>query len=87
MRLTCPVCGERDLREFTYRGSTALLARPEADAGAEAFHAYLNLRDNPCGQNAELWQHVSGCRAWLRVVRDTRDHAVLEVGLARERPR
>ena len=55
--------------------------------GAEAWHAYLNLRDNPEGPNPELWQHVGGCRAWLRVVRDTRDHAVSEVGLAREAAR
>ena len=52
MRLTCPLCGERDLREFAYRGSAKLLARPAADAGAAAFHDYLNLRDNPAGPNA-----------------------------------
>ena len=87
MRLSCPVCGERDLREFAYRGSAKLMARPAADAGAAAFHDYLNLRDNPAGPNAELWHHEWGCRAWLRVVRDTRTHAVLEVGLAREAAR
>jgi sarcosine oxidase subunit delta len=87
MRLTCPVCGERDLREFAYRGSAKLLARPDPEAGAAAFHDYLNLRENPAGPNAELWHHVGGCRAWLRVVRDTRSHAVLEVGLARESAR
>jgi sarcosine oxidase subunit delta len=87
MRLTCPLCGERDLREFAYRGSAKLLARPAGDAGAGAFHDYLNLRDNPAGPNPELWQHAGGCRAWLRVVRDTRDHRVLEVALAREVPR
>jgi heterotetrameric sarcosine oxidase delta subunit len=84
MRLSCPLCGERDLREFAYRGSAKLLTRPETGAGAAAFHDYLNLRDNPAGPNPELWQHAWGCRAWLRVVRDTRSHAVLEVGLARE---
>jgi sarcosine oxidase subunit delta len=81
MRLTCPLCGARDLREFAYRGSAKLMARP---AGAAAFHDYLNIRDNPAGPNAELWHHERGCRAWLRVVRDTRSHAVLEVRLARE---
>jgi sarcosine oxidase subunit delta len=84
MRLTCPNCGARDLREFTYRGAAKLLARPAPDAGAEAFDDYLHIRDNPAGPNAELWHHALGCRAWLRVVRDTRDHTVLEVGLARE---
>ena len=87
MRLTCPLCGERDLREFACRGSAGLLARPAADAGAEAFHAYLNLRENLAGPNAELWQHAGGCRAWLKVVRDTRTHALLAVGLAREAAR
>ena len=86
MRLTCPLCGARDL-QFAFRGSAALLARPEAGAPAEAWHAYLNLRDNPEGPNPELWQHVGACRAWLRVVRDTRSHAVLEVALAREAAR
>ena len=84
LRLSCPICGARDLREFSYRGSAKLMARPSAEAGAEAFHDYLNLRDNPAGPNPELWQHEWGCRAWLRVVRDTRSHAVLEVALARE---
>jgi sarcosine oxidase subunit delta len=84
MRLTCPFCGERDLREFAYRGSAKLLARPSGDASAAAFHDYLNIRDNPAGPNAELWQHAWGCRAWLRVVRDTRTHLVLDVGLARD---
>ena len=87
MRITCPICGERDLREFTYRGSAKLLARPAADAGADAWDDYLNVRENPAGRNPELWHHAGGCRAWLRVVRDTRDHRVLSVGLAREAPR
>lgn len=84
MRLSCPICGERDLREFAYCGDAKLMARPAPDAGAEAFHDYLNIRDNPAGPHAELWHHEMGCRAWLRVVRDTRTHAVLETRLARE---
>lgn len=87
MRLTCPLCGERDLREFAYRGAAKLLARPAADAGAAAIDDYLHVRDNPAGPNAELWRHATGCGAWLRVVRDTRSHAILGVGLAREAPR
>jgi len=83
MRLTCPICGERDLREFAYRGAAVLCDRPAADAGVEAFHAYVHLRENPAGPNAELWQHDGGCRAWLRVIRDTRSHAIAEIRLAR----
>ncbi len=87
MRLTCPLCGARDLREFSYRGDAGLMVRPEPGAGAEAFHDYLYLRDNPEGPHAELWHHEAGCRAWLRVLRDTRTHAVLETELAREAAR
>ncbi len=46
--------------------------------------AYLHLRENPAGPHAELWQHEQGCRAWLRVERDTVSHAILSVALARE---
>jgi len=84
MRLTCPLCGERDLREFAYRGAAKLLDRPGPEQGVGAFDDYLHVRDNPAGPNAELWRHERGCRAWLRVVRDTRTHAILETGLARE---
>ena len=87
MRLSCPICGERDLREFAYRGDAKLLARPPGDAGDEAaaaFHDYLHLRDNPAGRHAELWHHEMGCRAWLRVERDTRTHEIFETRLARE---
>ncbi len=83
MRLTCPLCGERDLREFRYRGSAKLMAREGATKRAEAFHDYLHLRDNRAGDNAELWQHVLGCRSWLRVVRNTTTHAIGSVELAR----
>jgi sarcosine oxidase subunit delta len=85
MRLTCPLCGERDLREFTYRGSAKLLDRPAADAGAEAFHDYVHIRENPAGPNPELWHHGDGCRAWLLVTRNTVTHEIVSTGLARDR--
>ena len=84
MRLTCPLCGPRDVREFSYRGDAKLMQRPAPDAGAEAFHDYVHLRDNPAGPQAELWYHGAGCTAWLRVERDTVSHEVLNVALARE---
>lgn len=86
MRLTCPLCGARDLREFAYRGDAVLAGRPAPDAGAAAFHAYLHLRANPAGPHDELWHHEGGCRAWLRVRRDTTTHAILAVALARKTP-
>ncbi len=81
MRIDCPNCGMRDSGEFTYLGAASLMNRPTGGAG---FHAYVNLRDNPAGEHAELWQHSAGCRAWLRVVRNVSSHRVLAVELARE---
>ena len=82
--LTCPICGARDSREFTYRGSASLIARPDAQAGAGAFHAYVHMRDNPAGENDELWQHALGCGAWLKVRRNTVSHEISSVELAQE---
>jgi sarcosine oxidase subunit delta len=82
MRIKCPVCGERDRREFTYVGDAVLLARPDEAAGLEAWDTYLHLRDNPEGETRDLWYHETGCAAWLVVTRDTRTHAVLGARLA-----
>ena len=76
MRIPCPHCGTRGSEEFNYRGA-ADPARPAADAPAAAWHEYVYLRDNPAGPHRELWQHVHGCRRWLVVTRDTRNHAIL----------
>lgn len=82
MRLTCPICGERDRREFYYMGDAVALDRPAAEAGAEAWDDYLHNRDNPAGLTRDLWYHESGCGAWLVVARDTVTHEVHEVVLA-----
>lgn len=84
MRLTCPICGERDRREFYYQGDAVALERPAPDAGAEAWDDYVHLRDNPPGVRRELWHHEAGCGAWLVVERNTATHKVHEVSLALE---
>ncbi|MEL7212734.1 MAG: sarcosine oxidase subunit delta [Pseudomonadota bacterium] len=81
MRLTCPLCGERDRREFYYQGEAVMLARPAPEAGEEAWDAYLHLRDNAAGETQDLWFHEAGCGAWLKVTRDTVTHAVLKTEL------
>ncbi|MGR3374756.1 sarcosine oxidase subunit delta [Pseudooceanicola nanhaiensis] len=80
MRLSCPICGERDRREFHYGG--AALERPAPEAGTAAWDAYLHLRENPAGRSRELWYHESGCTAWLVVERDTVTHEIHGVTLA-----
>ncbi len=82
MRINCPVCGERDLREFYYGG--AALKRPAPDAGMAPWDDYVHLRENPAGQTRDLWHHESGCGAWLVVTRNTVTHAISDVVLAKE---
>ncbi len=84
MRITCPICGERDIREFTYQGDAVMLNRPDPDADAAVWDDYLHLRDNPAGVTRELWHHTAGCGAWLVVTRNTVTHEVLDVQLATE---
>jgi len=87
MRIGCPNCGPRDLREFSVIGGAELLARPGEGAGAAAWDDYLHNRANACGVSRELWHHGGGCSAWLVVERDTASHEVLGVELAREAAR
>ncbi|AVO46741.1 sarcosine oxidase subunit delta [Phreatobacter cathodiphilus] len=80
MRIPCPYCGSRDSSEFAYLGDAA--PRRPVDGDAVAMAAYVYLRDNPAGPMEELWYHAQGCRSWLVVSRDTRDHAVSGARLA-----
>jgi heterotetrameric sarcosine oxidase delta subunit len=79
MRLTCPFCGPRDRREFTYYGADDYLNRPAPDAAPQAWDEYLHNRDNPAGLTKDLWYHEQGCTAWLCVTRNTITHEILAV--------
>ena len=65
------------------QGDDTSLHRPDRDAGAEAWHAYVHLRDNPAGRLREMWYH-DPCQTWIVVERDTVTHAVYATALARE---
>ena len=82
MRIPCPFCGERGSEEFV---SVGLVPgpRPPAEAPLSAFVDYPHLLDNPAGTVREHWQHVYGCRRWLVVTRDTRNHLVATAEPAR----
>lgn len=84
MRIKCPLCGERDRREFYYQGDAIALQRPDGDAGVNAWDDYLHNRDNPAGVTRDLWHHESGCGAWLVVTRNTVNHQILGVVLAKD---
>jgi heterotetrameric sarcosine oxidase delta subunit len=83
--IPCPWCGPRDQVEFTYGGDATVTrpANPLAVPQAE-WDDYVYLRENPRGPHAELWHHHAGCRAWLRVTRDTATHEILSAEPARQ---
>jgi heterotetrameric sarcosine oxidase delta subunit len=83
MRILCPYCGERDHGEFSYLGD-ASAKRPVFDApeAAVLFFEAAYLRTNPSGPLEELWYHAQGCRAWLRVTRNTLTHEITTVHFA-----
>ena len=84
MRVPCPICGSRDIREFDYMGHAQALDRPAPDAGHDVWDDYLHNRDNPAGPVRDLWYHGQGCGSWLVVVRDTVTHEVFGAELARD---
>ncbi|RUX47459.1 MAG: sarcosine oxidase subunit delta [Mesorhizobium sp.] len=82
MRIVCPFCGERELGEFTYLGD-AKPQRPAPEAGEDvAVYEYVYLRDNIAGSMSEHWYHGGGCRAWLKVTRNTLTHEISAVAPA-----
>lgn len=86
MRIPCPYCGPRDLREFTYLGD-ATVERPDAAApdALDRFVDYVYLRNNPAGRHREYWYHGAGCQSWLVVTRDTLTHEIFGVETAARR--
>jgi sarcosine oxidase subunit delta len=86
MRLSCPHCGERDLREFTYRGHALALSRPSEGAVPQEWHDYVHIRDNPAGDTSDLWYH-GPCGGWMVVERNTVTHRIRSTASAREAKR
>jgi sarcosine oxidase subunit delta len=83
----CPHCGVRPKEEFYIKGDAGII-RPAADASDKEWTDYMFFRRNPVGRYSELWHHLSGCRRWLVVERDTVSHqvyAVTDAAALRER--
>jgi heterotetrameric sarcosine oxidase delta subunit len=77
MRIPCPLCGNRDRREFYYYGTEDYLNRPTDQGTIEELDNHLFLRDNPAGLTRDVWYHEQGCGSWLIVQRNTITHEVL----------
>lgn len=70
--LDCPFCGARELREFVFHKTVA------ANGSSDEFQRiYLRVADPQ--SSIEHWQHVAGCRAWLRIERNPSTGEVLAV--------
>lgn len=84
LRIPCPVCGLRDETEFTYGGDATVHCPDINKNELKIWHDYVFIRDNPRGPHKEYWHHVTGCRQWLVVERDTLTHEIFGTCLAYE---
>lgn len=76
--IECPHCGPRAQIEFTYGGDASVERPKDPDSVSDdAWLDHVYLRDNPRGPHLEWWHHGAGCRAWIKVRRDTLSHEVL----------
>jgi heterotetrameric sarcosine oxidase delta subunit len=75
----CPNCGERSVYEFRFGGEYK--ERPALDAPAAAWSEFRFNRVNAAGVQTEWWFHRSGCRQWLKAVRNTVSNEVLRAFL------
>jgi len=77
-RLTCPVCGKRDVYEFTYGGPERGPRPAEEDAAGggnskaagEAHFRWAQFRMNRLEPQEEWWHHGAGCGVWFSAWRD-----------------
>lgn len=86
MIITCPWCGKRDSSEFLYLAEGGRTRPDLASTDLAAWNAYVYDRVNTAGEHEEIWQHSGGCRANLRIVRNTLTHGIASVELARNVP-
>ena len=77
LHIQCPHCGLRSQNEFSY-GGDATVKRPELnkEVSDQDWDNFVYLRKSPRGKHLELWQHISGCRQWIKVERDTLTHEI-----------
>jgi len=81
MIIKCPHCGPREVSEFTYVGDATVKRPAGDDPDMKKWAEYVFMRDNPRGAHIEHWQHTSGCRAFLKVQRNTVSHEIAQVVL------
>jgi heterotetrameric sarcosine oxidase delta subunit len=74
MIMPCPHCGPRAQAEFTYERTLDSVVA--LDAAPDEAMRTLFTRANPRGDDAELWRHTYGCRAWMVITRHRVTNAI-----------
>ena len=85
LNIKCPYCGDRSQKEFAY-GGDGTVVRPELnqEISDEKWDEFVYLRKSPRGKHVELWQHIAGCRQWIKVQRDTVTHEIFRTAKMNE---
>jgi heterotetrameric sarcosine oxidase delta subunit len=76
MIITCPWCGPRGSEEYTYRGDGTVVRPAMSSTSVELANSYVFDRENIAGDHSEIWQHSSGCRSHILVMRNTFTHEI-----------
>ena len=79
LEIKCPYCGDRSQNEFSY-GGDATIKRPVLgkQSSDKDWDTFVYHRKNPRGNHLELWHHISGCRQWFKVQRNTATHKIIK---------
>ena len=86
LEIKCPYCGKRSQNEFSY-GGDGTVKRPDLnkEVSDKEWDTFVYLRKSPRGKHVELWHHISGCRQWIKVERDTLTHEIFKTFKANEK--
>ena len=69
----------RSQNECAY-GGDASVKRPEINKEISdlEWDSFVYLRKSLRGKHLELWHHISGCRQWFKVHRNTATHEIIK---------
>jgi sarcosine oxidase subunit delta len=75
----------RSQNEFSYGGDASVI-RPllEKEVSDKEWDDFVYNRKSLRGKHLELWQHIFGCRQWIKVERDTATHEIFRTFKADE---
>ncbi len=69
-RLTCPVCGARDVYEFNYGGPERGAPPPQENLASEDHFRRVQFRMTRSEPQEEWWYHAGGCGVWFSTWRN-----------------